>query len=47
VGYRIQYDFDNLTNGTYLPFYQDEYNQHRLHRLDILKKATEGMEIVN
>ena len=47
IGYRIQYDFDNLTGGTYLPFYQDEYNQHKLHRLDILKKATEGMEVVS
>jgi hypothetical protein len=46
VGYRIQYDFDNLTNGTYLPFYQDQYNQHKLHRLDLLRQATEGMEVV-
>jgi len=39
--------FDNLTGGTYLPFYQDEYNQHKLYRLELLRQATEGMEIVS
>ena len=47
VGYRIQYDFDRLTEKSYLPFYQDEYNQHRLARLDILHKATEGMNTLD
>jgi hypothetical protein len=44
VAYRVQFDYDNLTGGVYLPFYQDEFNQKKLVRLDLLKKAMEGMD---
>lgn len=45
VGLRIQYDFTKLTGGDYQPFYQQEYNDMRNSRLDILKKAMQGMVI--
>lgn len=45
LAYRIQFDYDRLTGGTYLPYFQEEYNQKKLHRLDLLKKAMEGMEL--
>jgi len=43
VGYRVQYDFDNLTGGTYNPFYQEEFNQIRQSRIDTLHTAMEGL----
>lgn len=38
VGLRIQYDFDNLA-GTYMPYYQDEFNQERLKKIEMLHEA--------
>lgn len=45
IGLRIQYDFDKLTGESYQPFYQQQYNDHRNERLDLLSKAVEGLEI--
>jgi len=45
VGYRIQYDFDHLTGNQYQPFYQQEFNDLRNQRLDLLKTAMTGMVI--
>ena len=45
LGLRIQYDFDNLTGKPYNPFYQEEFNQLKTQRLDILDKAMDGMII--
>lgn len=44
MGYRIQFDYDNLTDGPYIPFYQDEYNKIREERLHLLSLAMEGMQ---
>jgi alpha-ketoglutarate-dependent taurine dioxygenase len=43
VGYRIQFDYNNITGEQYQPFYQQKFNDYRNHRLDLLAKATEGM----
>lgn len=42
---RIQYDFDKLTRRFYEPFYQDEFNNLKKQRFDILKTALSGMII--
>ena len=42
VGYRVQYDYNNLVE-THNPFYQEEFNHQRPHRLELLKIATTGM----
>lgn len=47
LGLRIQYDFDKLTGEPYEPFYQEEFNELKRERLDILDKAMEGMKIRN
>lgn len=39
VGLRIQFDYDGLTDGDYLPYYQDEFNQQRLDRISLLRHA--------
>lgn len=44
VGYRIQFDYDGLTGETYQPFYQQEYNNKRNERLELLRKAMVGMD---
>lgn len=44
IGYRIQFDYDNITNDAYLPFYQNEYNNKKIERLKILEKALEGID---
>jgi hypothetical protein len=44
VGYRIQFDYDKLTGETYMPFFQDKYNQIKLNRLQLLREAITGME---
>ena len=36
VGYRIQFDYDNLIGKQYSPFFQDEYNQKRFTRMELL-----------
>jgi len=43
VGLRIQYDYDNITGKKYQPFYQQEFNDRRNHRLALLAEATKGM----
>jgi len=43
IGYRIQFDYDSLTGEQYAPFYQDEYNQKRFHRMQLLREAMDGM----
>ena len=42
VGYRIQFDYDNLIGKPYSPFYQEEYNQKRFSRMDILRSGDHG-----
>jgi hypothetical protein len=42
LGLRVQYDFDRLTGETYQPFYQQEFNDLRNIRLDLLKTAVKG-----
>lgn len=42
---RIQYDFDKLTGQFYDPFYQQEFNELKRQRLDLLKLALNGMTI--
>jgi hypothetical protein len=44
IAYRIQFDYNNLVND-YKPFYQDQYNQRRQERLNLLEKAMDGMQI--
>jgi hypothetical protein len=44
LAYRIQYDFDLLTGETYQPFYQQEFNDMRAQRIELLEKAMQGME---
>lgn len=41
VGLRIQYDFDNLTDSVYEPFFQQEFNEDRAKILDLYKQAIE------
>jgi alpha-ketoglutarate-dependent taurine dioxygenase len=43
MGYRIQFDYDNLTGETYQPYYQQEYNDKRNERIRLLGVAMEGM----
>jgi alpha-ketoglutarate-dependent taurine dioxygenase len=45
VGHRIQFDYDKLTNDTYNPFFQQEFNDKRAYRLNLLKLAMDGMSI--
>lgn len=45
LGLRIQYDFDKLTGKFYDPFYQQEFNDLKQQRLDILKIALDNMVI--
>lgn len=42
VGYRIQYDYSNLVDE-YEPYYQEEFNQQRQNRMELMRIATEGM----
>lgn len=42
VGYRVQFDYNRLM-GEYRPFYQEEFNQQRLDRINMMKIATEGI----
>lgn len=44
-GYRIQFDYDNLTDSIYQPFRQQEYNDKRAERIRLLAVALEGMEV--
>jgi alpha-ketoglutarate-dependent taurine dioxygenase len=43
VGYRIQYDYSNLVDD-YQPYYQEEFNQQRTNRMNLMKIATAGIE---
>jgi len=43
VGLRVQYDYDNITGKKYQPFYQQEFNDRRNHRLNLLELATAGL----
>lgn len=45
MGYRIQFDYDALTGGTYQPFFQQEYNDRRNEKIRLLGVAMEGMEV--
>lgn len=45
IGLRVQYDFDSLTGEKYSPFYQEEFNQTKFKRIDVLEKALEGSVI--
>jgi hypothetical protein len=45
MGYRIQFDYDKLTGGTYNPFYHQEYNDRRAEKIRLLNIAMEGMEV--
>ena len=43
VGYRIQYDYTKLASE-YRPFYQDQFNDKRKERMDMMKVATAGLQ---
>lgn len=43
LGYRIQFDQDYVTGGHYIPYFQEEYNQQRIDRLNLLREAMAGM----
>ena len=45
MGYRIQFDYDNLTGEKYQPFYQQEYNDIRNEKIRLLGVAMQGMEV--
>lgn len=45
MGYRIQFDYDTLTGGTYQPFFQQEYNDRRNEKIRLLGVAMAGMEV--
>lgn len=44
VGLRVQFDYNHLV-PEYLPFYQDQFNTQRQHRMSLMARATEGLEI--
>jgi len=45
VGLRFQYDYDKLA-GKYVPFFQEEFNKERDHRVDLFPIATAGIEVM-
>lgn len=44
VGLRIQFDYNKLV-PEYQPFYQEHYNLQRDHRMSLMQKAIQGLDI--